>query len=183
MGKRLGGALLVVAAAWSLASCQADARKASTPAPESEQVISNNLKDLYMAVSGAVPQSAEQQRTVLRMAERASNGKELLLVMRAAEGVFPGAAGAEANAAERQLHSLVTAKMLQAATLDQLVDYARQYTVEEESARRYVERLFQLGADSADAGAWYRIRATASRLKVRDLEQQAQARGDQLASR
>ncbi|MBS1856108.1 MAG: hypothetical protein JST11_12130 [Acidobacteria bacterium] len=183
MGKRLAGVSLVVAAAWSMASCQMDAKKASAPAPESEQVISNNLKDLYMVVSAAAPQSPEQQRTILRMAERAANGKELLLVMRAAEGVFPAAADSPAKNTERQLHAMVTAKMMRAATLDQMVDYAKQYTVDEESTRPYVQRMFELGEGNSDSRAWYRIRATASRLHVRDMEQQAQARAEQLASR
>lgn len=183
MGKRLGGALLVVAAAWNLASCQADARKTSGPVPESEQVISNNLKDLYMAVSAAAPQSAEQQRTVLRMAEKASNGRELMLAMRAAQGVFPGAEASRGNTTERQLRSMVTSKMLQTATLDQLADYARQYTVDEETARPFVQRMFQLGEGNTDAREWHLIRATAGRLHVRDLEQQAQARAEQLTVR
>ncbi len=178
MSKRLGGVLLVVAAAGCLASCQVDAKKASGPLPESEQVIGNHLKDLYMAVSAAPPQSPAQQKAVQRMAEGAFNGKELMLVMRAAEGVFP----ATNTAAAMQLYVTVTSKMMQGATLDQLVDFARQYPVSAETARPFVQRMFELGEGVTDARAWYRIRATASRLRVADLEQQAQARALQLAA-
>jgi succinylarginine dihydrolase len=116
------------------------------------------------------------------MAEKASNGKELLLVMRAAVGVFP-AGTAQAQSAESKVRSIVTAKMMELATLDQLIEYAMQYPVNPESARPFVERMFQLGGEKSDSRVWYRIRVAASRLKVGDLERQAQTRGDRLAGR
>ena len=76
------------------------ARKAAAPVPEAEQVVSAGLKELYMAASVAAPQSPAQQKVILRMAEKASNGKELLLVMRAAVGVFPANAETQEQRAE-----------------------------------------------------------------------------------
>jgi hypothetical protein len=140
------------------------------------------MKGLYMAASTAAPRSEEQQRLILRMAKEASNGKELLLAMRAAVGVFPAAAGVPRQSVAGQVRSTVTGKMLEVATLDQLIDYAAQYTVDLEYARPLVERMFQLGNGASDARVWYRIRAIASRLGVSDLERQARARGDQLAT-
>src|ERR1035441_196541 len=93
MWKRFRGVPVVVLVAWNLASCNAVARKAVAPVPEAEQRVGEALKDLYVAASLAAPQSPAQQKVILRMAEKASNGKELLLVMRAAVGVFPGGAG------------------------------------------------------------------------------------------
>ena len=81
------------------------------------------------------------------------------------------------------MRSIVTAKMMELGTLDQLIEYAMQYPVNPESARPFVERMFQLGAEKSDPRVWYRIRVAASRLKVGDLERQAQTRGDQLAGR
>ena len=132
-------------AAWSLASCNTAAKKAAAPVPEAEQVVSASLKELYMAASAAAPQSAAQQKVILRMAEKASNGKELLLVMRAAVGVFPAGAGPQEQRAESQVRSIVTAKMMELGTLDQLIEYATEYSVDPESARPFVQRMFQLG--------------------------------------
>ena len=67
----------------------AAARNAATPVPETDQAVGAALKELYMAASAAAPQSPAQQKVILRMAEKASNGKELLLAMRAAVGSFP----------------------------------------------------------------------------------------------
>lgn len=169
--------------AWNLASCNGVAKKAAAPAPEAEQVVGEALKDLYMAASAAAPQSPAQQKVILRMAEKASNGKELLLAMRAAVGVFPDGAGGQEQRAESQVRSIVTAKMMKVGTLDQLIEYATQYSVAPESARPFVQRMFQLGDGNSDPREWYRIRAAGFRLKVDDLERQAQARGDQLAGR
>ena len=169
--------------AWNLASCDAVARKAAAPVPEAEQRVGEALKDLYVAASLAAPQSPAQQKVILRMAEKASNGKELLLVMRAAVGVFLGGAGVQEQHAESQARSIVTAKMMELGTLDQLIEYAMQYSVSPESARPFVQRMFQLGEANTDSRVWYRIRVAASHLKVGDLEKQAQARGDQLAGR
>lgn len=176
MWKLSCGVPLIVMAAWSLASCQTAARKAAAPAPEAEQVISEALKELYMAAGAAAPQSPEQQKVILRMAAKASNGKELLLAMRAAVGVFPSGGGS-------QVLSTVTAKMMELATLDQLIEYATQYSVEPESARPFVQRMFQLANDNSDPRVWQRIRVAAFHLKANDLEQQAQAKAGELAGR
>ena len=169
---------MVVLVAWCLASCAVAAISAAEPVPESEQVVSAALKELYMAASQAPPQSLAQQKVILQMAEKASSGKELLLVMRAAVGVFPAATGSQEQSAESQVLSIVTAKMMELGTLDQLIDYATRYSVDPESARPFVQRMFQLGGESSDPRVWYRIRVAASRLKVGDLERQAQARGN-----
>jgi len=182
MWKHFLGAPVVFMVAWNLASCDTVARGAAGPAPEAEQVISAAMKQLYMAASAAPPQSPAQQKVIQQMAEKASNGKELLLVMRAAVGVFP-AGTVQAQSAESKVRSIVTAKMMELATLDQLIEYAMQYPVSPESARPFVERMFQLGGEKSDPRVWYRIRVAASRLKVGDLERQAQTRGDQLAGR
>jgi len=169
--------------ACNLASCKPAAKKAVAPVPEAEQVVGTTLKELYMAASVAAPQSPAQQKLILRMAEKASNGEELMLVMRAAVGVFPAGAGSQEQHAESQVRSIVTAKMMKLGTLDQLIEYATQYSVNPESARPFVQRMFQLGDQNSDPREWYLIRVAAFRLKVGDLARQAQARGDQLAGR
>ena len=176
MWKRCGAPLIL--ASWCLTSCQTTPQKAAAPPPESQQVIGESLKQHYMAASAAPPQSKEQQTIIRKMADRASNGKELLLVMRAAVGVFPAG-----SAGEIELHSTVAAKMMQTATLDQMMDYATQYPVKPETARPFIERMFQLGNESSDPRVWSRIRLAAFHLKVSDLEQQAQAKVNQLAGR
>ena len=183
MWKRFRGVPVVVLVAWSLASCNTAARNAAAPVPEAEQVVGAGLKELYMAASAAAPQSPAQQKVILRMAEKASNGKELLLTMRAAVGVFPAGTGSQEQRAESQVRSIVTAKMMELGTLDQLIEYATEYSVNPESARPFVQRMFQLGDENSDPRVWYRIRVTAFRLKVGDLVRQAQTRGDQLAGR
>lgn len=182
MWKCFFGVPVIVMVAWNLTSCNT-ARKTAGPTPEPEQAISEALKQLYMAASAAAPQSEEQQKIILRMAEKASNGKELLLVMRAAVGVFPANAGFEGQNAHRQLRSKVTAKMIEVGTLDQLIEYAAAYSVEPGSARPFVERIFQLGDGNSDPRVWSRIRVAAYHLNVTDLERQAQARRDQLAGK
>lgn len=183
MLKGFCGVPVVVMVAWNLASGSPAASNGAVPQPEAEQVVSAALKKLYMAAAAAAPQSPAQQKVILQMAEKASNGKELLLVMRAAVGAFPAGTGPQQNPAESQVRSMVTAKMMELGTLDQVIEYATQYSVNPESARPLVQRMFQLGDRSPDRRVWYRIRAAASRLKVGDLERQAQARGDQLAGR
>jgi len=183
MWKCFWGVSVVVMVAWSLASCSTATRDAGAPVPEAEQVVGADLKALYMAASGAAPRSVRQQQVILRMAEKASNGKELLLVMRAAVGVFPASAEPRELRAESQVRSMVTAKMMRLGTLDQLIDYSMQYSVDPESARAFVQRMFQLGGEKSDPRVWYGIRLAAFHLKVGDLERQAQARGDQLAGR
>jgi hypothetical protein len=162
-----------------MASCNPAANETAGPKPEAEQTIGARLKDLYMAASKAPSQSAAQRKVILRMAQKASNGKELLLVARAAIGAFPAAAGPE----ESQLRSILTAKMIALGTLDQLIEYATRYPIDEQSARPFVERMFQLGNGDPNPREWYRIRVVALQLKVGDLERQAQGRGDQLAGR
>ncbi len=170
------GAPLLVWAAGTLTSCQSSRPRASAPLPESEPVIRTGLKELYIATSAAPPHSAEQKNLILRMAGQASNGKELMLTMRAAAGVF-------ASPSEGDLHSMVTAKMMKVATLDQLTDYEKQYHVAPASARAYVERMFELGKAQNDPRAWQRIRAAAARLKLPDLEQAARDKAIELSRR
>lgn len=180
MQKFLRSALPAVTAAGMLAGCHGASPQASVPIPESQQVIGRSIKELYMAVSAAPPRSPEQQKLILAMAREAGNGKELLLVMRAAVGVFPPGQPSELEA---QVHALVLPKMMQVATLDQLVEFASAHPVDAEYARRFVERMFDLGTGASDARTWYRIKTAAYHLGVRDLEQQAQARGDRLTPR
>jgi hypothetical protein len=73
--------------------------------------------------------------------------------------------------------------MMELGTLDQLIEYATQYPVNPESARPFVQRMFQLGDRTSDPQVWNGIRLAAYHLKVSDLERQAQARGNQLAGR
>ena len=183
MLKGFRGVPIVAMVAWSLASCNSAARNAAVSVPNAEQEISPAMKKLYMAAAATAPQSQAQQKVVLQMAERASNGKELLLVMRAAVGTFPAGSRSQEHPAEGHLRSMVTAKMIQFGTLDQLMEYSTQYSVNPESARRFVQRMFQLGDQDSDPRVWYRIRLAAARLKVDDLQRQAQAKGDQLAGR
>ncbi len=149
MWKHFRGVPAVVLAAGSLASCNSAARNAA-PVPEAEQVVGAGLKELYMAASAAAPQSPAQQKVILRMAEKASNGKELLLTMRAAVGVFPSGAGPQDQSAESHVRSIVTAKMMELGTLDQLIEYATEYFVNPESTRAFVERMFQLGNENSE---------------------------------
>jgi hypothetical protein len=183
MLKGFCGVPFVVLVAWNLASGNTLASDAAVPQPEAEQVVSAALKKLYMAAAAATPQSQAQQKVILQMAEQAWNGKELLLVMRAAVGAFPASTGSREHSAESQVSSIVTAKMMEHGTLDQLIECATQYSVNPESARPFVQRMFQLASQSSDPRVWYRIRVAASHLKVGDLERQAQARGDRLAGR
>jgi len=165
---------LAALAACTLASCGATRNQAAAPVPEADQVVSSAMKNLYMAASLAPPRSADQQKVVLRMAAKASNGKELALTMRAADGVFP-------PGGDTQLVSIVTAKMISVATLGQLIEYATAYPVDPQSARPYAGRMFQLGESESDPRVWYRIKVAAFHLKLEDFERQAQAKGDQLA--
>jgi len=183
MWSRSCGVPVVVVVACNLASCDTAPRSAAAPVPEAEQVVSATMKQLYMVASAAAPQSPAQQKVILQMAEKASNGKELLLVMRAAVGVFPAGTGPREPSAESSARSIVTAKMMQLGTLDQLIEYATQYSVNPESARPFAQRMLQLGGERSDPRVWYRIRVAAFHLKVGDLERQAQTRGDQLAGR
>jgi hypothetical protein len=183
MRQRSAGVPLVLMVVWNLTSCQGTATKTAVPTPEPEQVIRESLKELYMAASAAAPQSTEQQKLILRMAKSASNGKELLLVMRAAVGVFPTDTSSPDQSAANQVRSTLTAKMIQVATLGQLGEFEGRYSVDPSSARPFVQRMIQLAGDNSDPHVWYRIRLVAAHLKLSDLESQAQARGDELARR
>jgi hypothetical protein len=151
--------------------------------PEPEQEISAGMKELYMNASMAAPQSPAQQKIILRMAQKASSGKELLLTMRASVGVFPATGDPREQNVGSQVRALVTVKMMEFGTLDQLMDYATEYPVDPVRARAFVQRMFELGNGNADPRSWYRIRVAAVRLNVGDLERQAQTKGDQLAGR
>jgi len=183
MLKGFRGAPVVVLVAYSLATGHTAAGHAAAPQPESEQVVSAEMKKLYMAAAAAAPQSQAQQSVIRQMAEKAANGKEVLLAMRAAVGAFPAFAGSQEDPAERQVRSLLTSKMMDFGTLDQLIEYAKQSSVYPESARPFVERMFQLAGPSSDKRVWYRIKVAAARLKVADLERQAQVKADQLAGK
>lgn len=183
MWKHLDGIPVVVLVAWCLASCNNAARNAAVPVPETEQEVSAGMKELYMAASLAAPQSPTQQKVILRMAQKSSNGKELLLTMRAAAGVFPAGSGPREQGVESQVNSIVTAKLMKLGTLDQLMEYATSYAVNPESARPFVQRMFQLGDEDSDPRVWHRIRVAALRLKVDDLVRQAQIRAEQTAGR
>ena len=172
---------LGAAAALVLPSCHTASREEAART-ESEQMISDSLKELYMASSAAPPQSLEQQKLILRMAEKASNGKELLLVMRGGMGVFPADQGSPGQT-ESRVRSIVAAKMMRFATLNQLIEYAMRYSVNPEDARQFAQRMFQLADKDSNPQIWYRIKLAAYHLKVGDLERQAQAKGDQLAGR
>ncbi len=181
MRKHLFGLSKILMLSWCLLSCRETVRQTAHPTPESQQVVRESMKDLYMAASAAAPRSLEQQKMILRMADKAANGKELLLVMRAGMGVFPAAADAPDPSAEARLHAIVTSKMIAVGTLDQLIEYTAQYMVDAGQARAYIQRMFQLGENASDARSWLRIRAAASRLKLTDMAQQAQARAERLS--
>jgi hypothetical protein len=182
MWKRLRGVPVVILAAWNLASCNVATKKAAEPIPEAEQMVGEAMKELYMAASAAAPQSPAQQKVILKMAQEASNGKELLLAMRAAVGVFPADAASAERHTEHQVRSIVSAKMMELGTLDQLIEYATQYSVDPATARPFVQRMFRLAQERSEARDWYRIKAAAFHLKLGDLERQAQSRADQLVA-
>jgi hypothetical protein len=183
MWKHFHGVSVFILIAWALASCNSAATNAASPRPETDQAVSAALKELYLAASAAAPQSPAQQKVILRMANKASNGKELLLVMRAAVGVFPARTGWQEQTAENQVRAIVTAKMMKVGTLDQMIEYATRYSVDPRSVRPFVQRMLECGSENSDPRVWHRIRVVASRLKVGDLELQAQARAGQLAGR
>ncbi len=174
MGKVFLGAPLLIWAAGALTSCQSTERVAAAPVPESEQVVRESLKELYMSVSAAPAQSEKKKKLILRMADEASKGKELMLTMRAAMGIT-------ASSPQDDIQSAVTTKMMKVGTLDQLTDFEKQYEVPPATARPYVQRMFELGNGQTDPRVWQRIRATASRLKLADLEQAARVKAEELS--
>src|ERR1051326_3604523 len=175
---------LGAAAVLTLISCHT-ASKQEVATAESQQVISESLKELYIACSAAPPQSSAQQNLVLRMAEQASSGKELLLVMRAGIGVFPSGqlSKPHSQTAESRVRSIVVSKMRRAATLGQMIEYARLYSINPEDAPRFAERMLQLADESRDPRIWRGIKTAAYHLKISDLERMAQAKGDQLSAK
>lgn len=177
---------LGAAGALALSSCHTASRE-EVAETESQQVISESLKKLYMACSAAPRQSAAQQKLVLHMAEQASNGKELLLVMRAGMDVFPDSQSPPgqypAQPAEGRLRSLVAAKMMRVATLHQLIEYARLYPINPEDSQPYAQRMLQFAEQNRDPRIWYGIRVAAYHLKMGDLERQAKAKEDELATK
>lgn len=126
-----------------------------------------------MACSAAPPRSAEQQKLLLKMARKASNGKELLLAMRAAEGVFSADASAPGSATESRFRGMVASKMIQLGSLDELIEYTMRYSINPEDARPFVQRMLQLAADNRDPRIWSRIQRGAVQWKVADLAVQA----------
>lgn len=180
MCKRLRVVPVVILAAWDFGSCNVATKKAAQPVPEAEQVVGEDMKALYMAAGAATPRSSAQHKVILEMAQEASNGKELLLAMRAAVGVFPAEASAAERKTENQVRSIVTAKMMDLGTLEQMVEYAIDYSVDPPNARPFVQRMFQLAQQRSDARDWYRIKAAAFHLQLDDLERQAQSRAEEL---
>ena len=85
-------------------------------------------------------------------------------------GAFPAGTGSQELPAESHMRSIAVGKMMELGTLDQLIDYATQYFVNPESARPFVQRMFQLGDRNSDSRVWYRVGVVASRLKLGDLE-------------
>jgi hypothetical protein len=83
---------------------------------------------------------------------------------------------------EARFRSIVAAKMMRFATLNQMFEFARRYSVNPEDARLFTQRMFHLASQNPDPQIWYGIRVAAYQLKVGDLEQQAQAKGDELAA-
>ena len=173
MGKRRPGTWLGVAVVFVLCSCRTASQEA--PIPESSQVISDSLAQLYMQCSTAPPHSPAQQHLVIVMADKASNGKELLMVMRADLGVFP-----PGDPNETRVRHTVETKMMKVGTLNQLIEYADLYPVNPEDERPFAQHIFVLAGNDQDPGTWYRVKAAEHHLNVGDLEEQAQAKGDQL---
>ncbi len=176
---RIESCVFLAFAGCGMAGRQTALPTAAMPTPEEQQVVGGVAKTLYLAVSRSKPRSSEQQHLVLRMAETAKNGKELLMAMRAGMGVFPPP-GAPGHSLEGQVRSIVTGKMLRMATLDQLADYASRYGVDAADARPVVERMFELGDSASDPQVWLRIRAAAFRFRLSDLERLARERVEQI---
>ncbi len=170
-------ALLTMPMVLALASCQSSPNEKSSGA---QQSISSELQRLYMDCSAAPPQSAQQQSIIRQMADKASSGKELLLVMRAETGVFPANASPGAGRAQREIHSIVAAKMIKAASFDELTDYVVHYPVNKEDARPVVERMFDLASAQSDPAMWQQVARAARVMKVSDLAGQAQAKRETL---
>lgn len=117
------------------------------------------------------------------MVEEASNGKELLLALRAGVGVFPEQPDTAARKLEHRLRAVSAAKMMRFGTLGQLIACALQYPVNQEDAQPYVQRMFRLAAGVRDAGEWHRLELAAFHLNAGDYARQAHAKGDLLAGR
>ena len=112
-----------------LTACQHAPEEPGYPnASPASQSISPAVEKLYMAHAGAPDHSAVQRGLVEQMAEKAGNGKELLLTMRVIAAVFSTPGSPEDRAAERRVRALV-AEMVRAATLEQLHEYAMRYAI------------------------------------------------------
>ena len=175
----------VLALLAGLASCHDSPKtEAAAPGPSgAQQAVSPQVANLYMAV-GAAPRYSRRQQDLLRqMATDASNGKELLMVMRAEAGVFRSEQNAEDQLAEHRIRSTVAAKMMQVAALEQLTEYAMRYPVNPEDARPLAQRMLDLAGSSSDPRVWYQIVRAAKAMRVHDLAQQAQTKGDLVAGR
>jgi len=48
------------------------------------------------------------------------------------------------------VRSVVTARMMEPGTLDQLIEYATEYSLDQESARQLVQHMFQLRNENPD---------------------------------
>jgi len=173
---------LALMVALTMAGCH-NALQEPANLPESAQVIRDSLKTLYMDASAAPPRSVAQQRLVLKMAREASNGKELLLTLRAAVGVFPEGADAGAESTESHLRSIIAAKMMKLGTLDQLIECAMRYPINRGDSQPFVARMFRLADQVRDARVWYRIRLAALHLNASEMAGQAQTRGELLAGK
>jgi len=100
MWKHFRSVPVVVLVVSNLASCNSAAQNTAAPVPEVEQVVGTGLKELYIAASLAAPPFPAQHTVISRMAEKTWNGKELLLVIQAAEGVSPTGAGVQEQPTE-----------------------------------------------------------------------------------
>jgi len=173
---------LALMAASILFSCHTAPREAANP-EESAQTIRDSVKALYMEASAATPHSVAQQKLLLKMAQESLSGAELLLTLRAAVGVFPPGPDAETQRAERQLRAIIADKLIKAGTLDQLIECAMRYPINQQDAQPFVQRIWRLADQVHDARVWDRIRLAAFHLNARDMAQQAQLRIDLLSGR
>jgi hypothetical protein len=159
-----------------LTACQHAPEEPGYPnASPASQSISPAVEKLYMAHAAAPQHSAAQRGLVEQMAEKAGNGKELLLTMRVIAAVFPTPGSPEDQAAERRVRALVAEKMVRVATLEQLHEYAMRYAMTPVEGRAVVERMLQLAGNRSDPQTWNMIKRAARSVKADDLAQKAQA--------
>jgi hypothetical protein len=181
---RMFRALLAAALSVGLTGCGSSPRtQEPASAAGDRQSIGPEMKRLYMACSAAPRQSPQQQKLVRQMAETASNGQELLMTMRASIGVFPGDAAASVQKEEHAVRSLVAAKLIKAGNLEELTQFAVQYTVNREDSRPLVERMFELASANRDPAQWQQVARAARGVSALDLAQQALAQREALTHR